>query len=118
MGRTNEIFALTPAPLQLQFMGFPGSLGAAYVPFLVTDAIISPPEMSESYSEKLVLLNCYYLNDYSRRFAAKPPLLSTHRDVIMVRRKYGLVQNGAAFVNLNNLYKVAPDYFDLWTQVR
>ncbi|KAJ1478531.1 O-GlcNAc transferase [Baffinella frigidus] len=73
MGRTNEIFAMSPAPIQVQYMGFPGSLGASYVHLLVTDKIISPPELAGVYAEKLVVLPNYYINDYRRQNWTPPP---------------------------------------------
>lgn len=55
-GAKNEIFALRPAPIQIGYMGFCGTLGAAYVPYLVADATVVPTEHAVHYSEKIIRL--------------------------------------------------------------
>ena len=118
MGRTNEIFALTPAPVQLQYMGYPGSLAAPYVPWLLTDRVISPPEMQAEYSEKLLLhARGYYVNDYVRLFPSHPPAPPTRQRLARERVRVGLPAKGPVLVNLNNLYKVSPQVFALWMRV-
>ncbi|KAI3971963.1 hypothetical protein MKX01_030164 [Papaver californicum] len=64
-GARNEIFAMQPAPIQVSYMGFPGTTGANYIDYLVTDEFVSPTGYSHIYSEKLVHLpHCYFVNDY------------------------------------------------------
>jgi protein O-GlcNAc transferase len=66
-GARNEIFALQPAPIQVSYMGFPGTTGAAYIDYLVTDEFVSPSCYAHIYSEKLVHLpHCYFVNDYKQ----------------------------------------------------
>ncbi len=122
MGRTNEIFALTPAPVQIQYMGYPGSLAAPYVPWLLTDCVISPPEMQGEYAEKLLLHSRgYYVNDYVRLFPSHPPTLPanspTNSHLARERARVGLPAKGPVLVNLNNLYKVSPQVFALWMEI-
>ncbi|KAL6009529.1 hypothetical protein ACLOJK_022758 [Asimina triloba] len=66
-GARNEIFAMQPAPIQVSYMGFPGTTGAAYIDYLVTDEFVSPTKFSRIYSEKLVHVpHCYFVNDYKQ----------------------------------------------------
>jgi protein O-GlcNAc transferase len=66
-GARNEIFAMQPAPIQVSYMGFPGTTGASYIHYLVTDEFVSPLHLSHIYSEKLVHLpHCYFVNDYQQ----------------------------------------------------
>ncbi|MFS7903298.1 putative protein O-GlcNAc transferase [Helianthus anomalus] len=69
MGAINEIFAMQPAPIQVSYMGFPGTTSADYVQYLVTDEFVSPLKYSHIYSEKLVHVpHCYFVNDYLSPF--------------------------------------------------
>jgi protein O-GlcNAc transferase len=66
-GARNEIFAMRPAPIQVSYMGFPGTTGAEYIDYLVTDELVSPTRYAHIYSEKLVHLpHCYFVNDYKQ----------------------------------------------------
>ncbi|KAM3366948.1 hypothetical protein ACQJBY_015935 [Aegilops geniculata] len=66
-GARNEIFAMQPAPIQVSYMGFPGTTGASYIDYLVTDEFVSPTRYAHIYSEKLVHLpHCYFVNDYKQ----------------------------------------------------
>jgi protein O-GlcNAc transferase len=116
MGRTNEIFALTPAPVQVQYMGYPGSLAAPYIPWLLTDRVISPPEAQHEYSEKLLLHSRgYYINDYARLFPSHPkPPPRAQRDLSAARARVGFSRKGPVVVNLNNLYKVSGIGCGFW----
>ncbi|KAL7204924.1 hypothetical protein ACSBR2_017943 [Camellia fascicularis] len=67
-GARNEIFAMQPAPIRVSYMGFPGTTGASYIHYLVTDKFVSPSCFSHIYSEKLVHLpHCYFVNDYKQK---------------------------------------------------
>lgn len=66
-GHRQDSFALRPAPMQVHFMGFCGSMGADYIDYMITDKIASPPEaMAKGYSEKAIYMpDSYFLNDYA-----------------------------------------------------
>lgn len=112
-GARNEIFALRPAPIQVSYMGFPSTTGADYIQYLVTDKIVSPPEYSHFYSEKLVYVpNCYFVNDYKQK----------HRDVLdasklPTRSSVGLPETGIIYACFNQLYKIDPEILDCWCDI-
>ncbi|CAL9072695.1 unnamed protein product [Musa textilis] len=112
-GARNEIFAMQPAPIQVSYMGFPGTTGASYIDYLVTDEFVSPTHLSQIYSEKLVHLpHCYFVNDYKQK----------NRDVLnpVCRHKradYGLPEDKFIFACFNQLYKMDPDIFNTWCNI-
>lgn len=112
-GARNEIFAMQPAPIQISYMGFPGTTGASYIHYLVTDEFVSPSCFSHIYSEKLVHLpHCYFVNDYKQK----------NRDVLDLkcqpkRSDYGLPEDKFIFACFNQLYKMDPDIFNTWCNI-
>ncbi|GAB4851861.1 hypothetical protein Ancab_031260 [Ancistrocladus abbreviatus] len=112
-GARNEIFAMQPAPIQVSYMGFPGTMGATYIHYLVTDEFVSPTHLSHIYSEKLVHLpHCYFVNDYKQK----------NRDVLdssclPKRSDYGLPEDKFIFACFNQLYKMDPDIFNTWCNI-
>ncbi|KAL2924073.1 putative UDP-N-acetylglucosamine--peptide N-acetylglucosaminyltransferase SEC [Bienertia sinuspersici] len=112
-GARNEIFAMQPAPVQVSYMGFPGTMGASYIQYLVTDEFVSPSHLSHLYAEKLVHVpNCYFVNDYKQK----------NRDVLdpnsqPKRSDYGLPEDKFIFGCFNQLYKIDPDIFDTWCNI-
>ena len=68
-GARNEIFALRPAPIQVLYMGFPGSMGADFIDYVVSDRVTSPAELVHLYHEKLLWMpNSYFVNDHKQAF--------------------------------------------------
>ncbi|WIA37736.1 hypothetical protein OEZ86_014614 [Tetradesmus obliquus] len=112
-GARNEIFALRPAPVQASYMGFPATTGAPFLPYLITDKVVAPPQLAHCYSEKLALMpNCYFVNDYKR----------CHRDVLNKallprRSEFGLPEDKVIFSCSNQLYKYDPDTFTTWCNI-
>ncbi|OMO84608.1 Tetratricopeptide TPR-1 [Corchorus capsularis] len=112
-GARNEIFAMQPAPVQVSYMGFPGTTGANYIDYLVTDEFVSPLRYSHIYSEKLVHLpHCYFVNDYKQK----------NRDVLdpncqHKRSDYGLPEDKFIFACFNQLYKMDPEIFNTWCNI-
>jgi predicted O-linked N-acetylglucosamine transferase (SPINDLY family) len=105
--RTN-IFALRAAPVQVNYLGYPGTMGADYIDYLIADPILIPPADQPHYSEKIVYLpHCYQPNDRKRSIAER----------IFTRAEMGLPQNGFVFCCFNNNYKILPEVFDLWMQI-
>lgn len=68
-GARNEIFALKPAPIQVMWLGYPGTSGASYMDYIVTDSITSPLSLVEQYSEKLAYMpDTFFLGDHKQMF--------------------------------------------------
>lgn len=99
------IFAYRPAPVQVTFLGYPGTLDAPFIDYLVADEVVVPAEQREGYAERLILLpHSYQANDDSR---AIPSLQSTRAEV-------GLPEEGFVFCCFNNSYKITPIEFEIW----
>ncbi|WOL11509.1 putative UDP-N-acetylglucosamine--peptide N-acetylglucosaminyltransferase SEC [Canna indica] len=113
-GARNEIFAMQPAPIQVSYMGFPGTTGANYIDYLVTDEFVSPTHLSHIYSEKLVHLpHCYFVNDYKQKnLDVLNNPISRHK-----RTDYGLPEDKFIFACFNQLYKMDPDIFNTWCNI-
>jgi predicted O-linked N-acetylglucosamine transferase (SPINDLY family) len=104
-GHRLEIPALRPAPLQVGWLGFPGSSGADYFDYLLTDRIVSPPDQAAFYSEQLAYLpETFQPNDDRQPIAAGSAN----------RADYGLPETGFVFCSFNQGYKFEPVLFDLW----
>ncbi|HQR50143.1 MAG TPA: tetratricopeptide repeat protein [Methylophilaceae bacterium] len=98
------ILALRPAPLQVNWLGFPGSMGAPFVDYLISDSFITPPEQAQHYAEQLALLpDTYQPNDRQRPLAATPS-----------RAECGLPEHGFVFCCFNQTFKITPQLSGLW----
>ncbi len=101
------ILALRPAPVQVSYLGYPGTMGADFVDYLVADRFVIPPEHEADYSEKLVLLpGSYQVNDRKRRVGPTP-----------LRRDLGLPERSFVFCCFNQAYKILPETFRAWMRV-
>ena len=102
------ILAHRPAPIQVNFLGFPGTLGAEYIDYIIADRCVIPPEDDAFYTEKVVRLpDTYQVNDRKRRIAERTP----------TRTEAGLPEAGFVFCCFNNNYKIAPDIFAIWMRL-
>jgi predicted O-linked N-acetylglucosamine transferase (SPINDLY family) len=98
------IFARRPAAVQVNYLGFPGTLGTDFMDYVIADGVVIPPELEAFYSEKVLRLpDCYQPNDRKRPL---PPAPS--------RAEAGLPEDGIVFCSFNNAYKLTPDVFDIW----
>jgi predicted O-linked N-acetylglucosamine transferase (SPINDLY family) len=103
-----EIFRLRPAPLQVNFLGYPGTMGAPYVDYIIVDRALVDDEEQVHYSEKCVWLpDCYQPNDRLRE-------ISQQR---YSRREMGLPEQGFVFCCFNNSFKILPEVFDVWMRI-
>ena len=102
------IFAFRAAPRQINFLGFPGTLGAPFIDYIVADKTVIPPELEHCYSERVISLpNTYQPNDNTR--------VVSDKDV--TRTDMGLPEQGFVFCCFNNAYKISPDEFDIWMRL-
>ncbi|MDP3520592.1 MAG: tetratricopeptide repeat protein [Hydrogenophaga sp.] len=101
------IFAQRAAPVQVNYLGYPGSMGMAEMDYLLADPHVLPDELKPACSEQVVRLpHCYQPNDRQRRAAATP-----------TRASQGLPEAGTVFCCFNNNYKITPEVFGLWMDI-
>ena len=106
-GRTN-VFAQRPAPIQVNYLGFPGTMGASYMDYIIADRRVIPEADRSCYEEKVVYLpHGYQANDRKRRVA----------DTVFSREALGLPGDGFVFCCFNNNYKIMPAMFDCWMRI-
>jgi predicted O-linked N-acetylglucosamine transferase (SPINDLY family) len=102
------VFAMRPSPIQVNYLGFPGTIGANYIDYVLADRIVIPPEHQRFYTEKVVYLpNSYQVNDAKRRIADWSP----------TRAEMGLPEAGFVFCCFNNNYKITPEIYDVWMRL-
>jgi predicted O-linked N-acetylglucosamine transferase (SPINDLY family) len=102
------IVASRPAPIQINWLGFPGSMGADWIDYLIADACVIPPEHDVDYAEKVVRLpHCYQSNDRKRPTGSAG----------LSRSFCGLPETGFVFCNFNQAYKIEPGVFAIWMRL-
>jgi predicted O-linked N-acetylglucosamine transferase (SPINDLY family) len=103
-----SIVALRPAPLQVTWLGYPGTLGhPRLADYLIGDPVVTPIEHATHYSETLALMpHCYQPNDRQRRIGQVP-----------TRAAAGLPEQGFVFCSFNQTYKITPLVFDVWCRL-
>jgi predicted O-linked N-acetylglucosamine transferase (SPINDLY family) len=102
------ILAHRPAPVQVSYIGFPGTLGTDFIDYLIADPTVLPLDQQRFYTEHIVHLpDCYLINDSKRAVAAHTP----------TREAAGLPQQGFVFCCFNNNYKITPPVFDIWMRL-
>jgi predicted O-linked N-acetylglucosamine transferase (SPINDLY family) len=103
-GQRTRIFAQRAAPVQVNFLGFPGTMGAAYIDYLIADAFVIPPASRHLYAERVVYLpHCFQPND-DRRLLPAP----------LTRAELGLPEQGFIWCCHNSSFKLNEDMFDIW----
>jgi predicted O-linked N-acetylglucosamine transferase (SPINDLY family) len=102
------IFAWRPAPLQVNYLGYPGTMGAEFIDYLIADRTVVPSGYERFYTESIVRLpDSYQPNDATRAIADRTP----------TRRECGLPGRGFVFCCFNNNYKITPAMFDVWMRI-
>jgi predicted O-linked N-acetylglucosamine transferase (SPINDLY family) len=108
VGSRLEILALRPAPIQVSFLGWPGTMGADCIDYIIADSFIVPRDQQAYYVEKIIHLpDCYQPSDPQRPVPA----------VIPSRAECGLPEEGFIFCSFNNPNKITPEMFDLWMRI-
>ena len=104
----SQIFQFRLAPIQINYLGYPGSMGADFIDYIVADPTVIPNEQREFYSEKVIYLpHSYQPNDNLRKI----------KQTETSRTDFGLPENAFVFCCFNNNYKISPNEFDIWTRV-
>ena len=102
-----QILSHRPAPVTATYLGYPGTLGADYIDYIIADANVIPPECDAFYTEKVVRLpSCFMPSDSKTRAAPIPS-----------RRDAGLPEHGFVFCAFNKSNKLSPEMFDIWMRI-
>jgi len=107
-GSRIDICAHRPAPIQVAWLGFPGTTGADFLDYIITDKIVTPPDHAPYFSEKCVYMPHTYQVNNSRQEIA---------EVIYRRQDFGLPSEGFIFCSFNETYKIEPVMFDIWMKI-
>jgi predicted O-linked N-acetylglucosamine transferase (SPINDLY family) len=108
IGARPGMLALRPAPIQVNYLGYPGTMGADYIDYIIADRLIVPPDQQRFYSEKVVYLpDTYQANDSERVIS----------DLALTRAQAGLPEHGFVFCSFNNTFKLNPLIFDVWMRL-
>ncbi len=112
MGLTRQnrfgIFVERCAPIQVNFLGYAGTLGTECIDYIVGDKILIPKESQKYYSEKIVYLpDTYQPNDSTKKISHQ----------IFSREELGLPKEGFVFCCFNNYYKITPNVFEIWMRL-
>jgi protein O-GlcNAc transferase len=103
-----EILAYRPAPIQVNYLGYPGTMGVALVDYLIADPRVVPEEERLHYSESIVYLpDCYQVNDRQRPLA----------DAVPRRCDVGLPEEAFVFCCFNNSWKITAPVFEVWMRL-
>lgn len=102
------IFAERVAPIQINYIGYPGTMGADYIDYLIADPMLIPKASQKYYSEKIVCLpDSYQVNDSHRVISTNP----------CSRADEGLPESGFVFCCFSSAYKISPAVFDIWMRI-
>lgn len=103
----SDLLALKLAPIQVNYLGFLGTLGMDEVDYIIVDEIVAPPKHSSFYSESLVYMPiCFQINDNSIKI-----------DNTGISRESLGIPEGFVFASFNQTYKINPPIFDIWCEL-
>jgi len=103
-----RIFAYRVAPVQISYLGYPGTLGASFMDYIIADRNLIPEASQLFYSEKAIYLpNTYMPTDNTCKITTQS----------LSREELGLPKDGFVFCAINNSYKITPQIFDIWTRL-
>lgn len=107
-GMRLELFANHVAPIQVNYLGYPGTMAAPYIDYIIADKTLITEEDQPYYSEKIAYLpHSYQPNDRQRKISQKH----------FVRADFGLPDNAFVFCSFNQSYKITPQVFDCWMEI-
>ena len=102
------IFAARAAPIQVSYLGYPGTMGADYMEYLIADRTLVPESSQCNYTEKVVYLpGCYQVNDSQRSISSKP----------CTREAESVPESAFVFCCFNRSYKITPIVFNSWMRI-
>ncbi len=107
-GSRPDVFAQRPAPVQVNYLGYPGTMGLDYMDYIIADRWVIPEADQQFYTEKVAYLPHTYLpSDNTVKIADRLP----------TRQQYGLPESGFIFCSFNHSYKILPQMFDIWMNI-
>jgi predicted O-linked N-acetylglucosamine transferase (SPINDLY family) len=107
-GSRLDVLSYRPAPIQMTYLGFPGSLGLPYVDYIIADKVVIPEALQHFYSEKVLYLDdCYLPRDLSVQPSADTPS----------KESQGLPSTGTVLCSFNHDYKINPPVFSAWMDI-
>jgi predicted O-linked N-acetylglucosamine transferase (SPINDLY family) len=102
------IFALRPAPIQVNYLGYPGTMGMGCIDYIIADATVIPIPDESAYDEKVVYMpHSYQANDSAKPISDEP----------VDRIEHGLPVDGFVYCCFNNNHKISPEVFDIWMRL-
>ncbi len=103
-----NIFSYRVAPIQINYLGYPGSLGSDTIDYIIADKIIIPEGYEKYYSEKIIRMpSCYQCNDNTKEICKEP----------ISRKEYNLPETGFIFTCFNANKKITSKEFDIWMRL-
>lgn len=106
-GQRPGIFTRRAAPIQVNYLGYPGTMAADCWDYIIADPTVLPRSEQPSYAERIVHLGCcYQANDPARRM-----------DTVPTRTSQGLPESGFVFCCFNNHSKITRSVFDIWMRL-
>lgn len=102
-----SVFARRPAPIIVNWLGYPGTMGSDYHHYIIADPWIIPPEMELYYSEAVRRIPCYQPNDRRRKV----------EETVPTRAEAGLPEDAFVFCCFNGTQKITPHVFDRWMEI-
>ena len=107
MGARTAILARRPCSVQVNWLGYPGTMGADFIDYVIADNFIIAPQDEQYYAERVLRLpHCYQPNDRNRMIAAP-----------LARAEYGLPEDAFVFCSFNQAYKITPEIFACWMRL-
>ncbi len=101
------IFARRAAPVQINYLGFPGTMGHPEIDYIIGDPIVTPSHWHQAYSEKVISLPCFQVNDRQRAISTRQ----------FSRAELGIPDEHFVFCCFNASYKINPPLFDAWLSI-
>lgn len=102
------IFSYRAAPIQVSYLGYPGTMGAEFMDYIIADRVVIPEQFKNLYSEEVAYLpRCYQVNDQKRHIS----------DKVFTRQELGLPDSSFVFCCFNANYKITPLTFDSWANI-
>lgn len=107
-GSRPGVFAMRAAPIQVSYLGYPGTMGGEYMDYLLTDKTVCPEGSQPHYAEKMAYLpHCFMPHDSTQEISLK----------LFTRQEFSLSESSFVFCCFNNHYKINPRVFDVWMRL-